>query len=132
VFIAALFVLGLKKIVWHSYDPYILGVIVILSVCTLVYYKGIRDPYSRGFMSVWYKSVPQLWLAYTIFTEKSSEGLPLVTLIAGHATSIPRLWEVWLSGHNHGWDRPTKGLFFGEFVNVATWSVATVLWFIFH
>jgi len=132
VFIGTMFVLGLDKIVWHENDTLILLVMLGLSLFTLLYYKGLKDPYSRGFMSLWYKSVPQLWLSYTIFDMGTSQGLPLITLIAGHATSVPRLWEVWLSGYDHGWDRPTKGLFFGEFINVATWTVVTVLWVLFQ
>lgn len=132
VFIALILLTGLwKGIAWKTGDSVVTAVIVILSVMTIRWYRGVSDPFSKGFMAVWCKSVPQLWLACTIFLAQSGAGLPAMTLLAGHLTAIPRLGQVVLASRG-GWDRPTKGLLIGESANVITWLVVTAVWIFYY
>ena len=118
---------GIDKIIWKNGDTIITLAVVVLSTLTIFWYKGIKDPYSKALINVWCKSIPQLWLAYTIFLAESGAGLPFATLVAGFLTAVPRLIQVMISGKK-GWDRPTKGLFIGEGSNVVTWSVVIPVW----
>ena len=127
VYIGIIVIVGFKKITWGQGDTVVSVAVLILSAITIFKYKGFKDPYSKGLLAVWCKSVPQLWLAYTIILAGSGSGMPLVTLLAGHLTSIPRLVQVIISGRG-SWDRPSKGLLLGELGNVATWTVVTIAW----
>jgi len=128
IYISLILVLGIQHIVWTLGDTVVSVSVTILSLITIVYYRGLTDSYSKGYIAVWCKAIPQLWLAYTIFQAGGGGGLPLVTLAAGHLTSIPRLIMVAINGFKGGWDRPTKGLLLGESANVTTWTVVTIVW----
>ncbi|MBU1203067.1 hypothetical protein KKH39_03460 [Patescibacteria group bacterium] len=97
---------------------------------TIYKFGSYKDDVAKGFLSMWCKGIPQLWMAYVIYQAGSSEGLPTVSLIASHITSFPRFLQVWINAHQGGWDRSTKGLFIGELGNVITWAIVTVMWFI--
>ena len=130
VLVGVVFIIGINKIPWRPGDIMLCIVIFILSVITILYYRNLKDPICRGLLAVWCRSGPQLWFAYVMLSQGSSEGLPLISLVATCLTSLPRLIQVWLSGHKVGWDRPTKGLFIGEFASALTWGIATIVWII--
>lgn len=129
VFILALFIMCIDSVHWSSGDTVVCLAVSILSIITVMR-NGLKDPMTRGWLSVWCKGVPQLWMAYVMMTAHSAEWLPPLSLLATNATSIPRLIQVYLQGRRGGWDRATKGLFLGETANVATWTVVTIVWFI--
>lgn len=128
VLVGAIIFAGLGKIVWRSGDTAICIVIAALSALTVLRYRGLDDPYSKSFIAVWCKAIPQLWLAYTMVSVGRADGLPLITLIAGHLTALPRLAQVVIGGKTGGWDKPTKGLILSEAANVVTWGAVTVVW----
>lgn len=135
VFWSVLFVLGLGKIPWTDNDTMICIVFAILIYVSVSYFSlnyGIKDPFVKASINSLCKAVPHLYLAYVVCEAKSSEGLPLITLVAGHLTSIPRVTQVFMSGYKGGWDRSTKALLIGEIVNVSTWCVFTVFWIYFR
>jgi len=132
ILVAATLIVAIGRIFWRSGDTIMCVIILVLSVVTIFHYRNLTDPFCRGFLAIWCKSGPQLWFAYTMISQGTSEGFPLISIIAGHLTSMPRLAQVWLSGRKAGWDRPTKGLFMGEFFNVLTWGIATIVWIIFQ
>jgi len=129
VFILVLFIMCFKSVCWSDGDTVVCISVSALSVATVVR-KGLKDPMTRGWLSVWCKALPQLWIAYVMLEARSAEWLPGLSLLATNATSIPRLIQVYLQGRQGGWDRATKGLFLGETSNVATWTVVTVVWLI--
>jgi len=129
IFILVLFIMGIKSVHWSAGDTVVCIVVSILSIVTVVH-NGLKDPMTRGWLSVWCKGIPQLWIAYVMLAAGSAEWLPPLSLLATNATSIPRLIQVYLQGRRGGWDRATKGLFLGETANVATWLVVTIVWFI--
>lgn len=130
VLMGVVFIIGINKIPWRPGDMVFCIVIFILSVITILYYRNLKDPICRGLLAVWCRSGPQLWFAYVMLSQGSSEGLPLISLVATCLTSLPRLIQVWLSGHKMGWDRPTKGLFIGELPSALTWGIAAIVWII--
>lgn len=131
VFIMALFLLSIRSVRWSGGDTAVCVAVAILSVITVVRH-GIKEPVTRGWLSVWCKGVPQLWMAYTMLAAHSAEWLPPLALLATNATSIPRLVQVYLQGRRGGWDRATKALMLGETANVATWLVVTIVWFVLY
>lgn len=132
ILIGLILVCGLRNIIWSQGDTIICIAITILSAITVIKYRGLNDPISKGLLATWCKAAPQLWLTYVIISAQSADGLPLITLVAGHLTSIPRLVQIYLAGHSGGWDRPTKGLMIGESSNVITWVAVTIVWFVFR
>jgi hypothetical protein len=121
----------MRVLVWTTGDTVVSVTVAILSIATIWRAKSLTDPMVKGFLSMWCKAVPQLWLTATIIMAGGADGLPLWTLVAGHLTSIPRLAQVYIQGTRGGWDKPTKGLMIGETSNVATWTVVTVVWMLF-
>jgi len=129
VLIGLILTLGFFVIPWRRADSAFSVAILVVAVLTAGKYKGLQDPIGRGWMAVWCKALPQLWLAYTMmFISHGACGFALTSLVAGHLTSMPRLWQVYLSGKKDGWDRPTRGLILGESANVITWWVVTAVW----
>lgn len=127
--IGIVFGLGCFTIPWSDADSIFTAAIFILTLSTVWKYHGISDPMGRGWIAVWCKAMPQLWLGATmlIFTH-DFKGLDGISLIAGHLTSTPRLVQIVWSGKQGGWDHPTRGLLLGETSNVVTWWVVTLVW----
>lgn len=128
--IGSIFISGITKIIWREEDTLISIVIFLLSLATLIYFKGAKDPFSKGFLGVWFKSVPQLWLAYTMLSLGTGIGLHPINVIAAHCTSIPRLIHVFIVGREGKWDREARGLMLSEASNVFTWTIVTIIWLI--
>lgn len=121
---------GLSAIAWQKSDSIFTAFVFLMTLITVFSYRGFKDPFARGWVSVWCKAFPQLWLAFTMLSNSSEEsGISGISIAAGHMTATPRLFQVYLSGRNEGWDRPTSGLIIGEISNVVTWWVVTILWF---
>lgn len=87
----------------------------------------VSDPLVRASFAVFCKAVPQLTLAWNIW-EVGGAGISVVAFTAGHVTICLRLWQVWLSIREAGWDRNRIGIAIGEAANEASWVVATVVW----
>lgn len=149
VYAQLVILIGVSIVVWINRIPWVLGdTIVSIAVYALVIssiglshlymdVKGsvkerLQDPMVRAFMAIWCKAVPQLWFAWTMIDQGGSGGMPLVSLIGVHFNGWPRFIHVVLSGKRDGWDRATKGLFIGEFANVSTFTIASIVWVIFR
>ena len=131
VFILILFLMCVNTVVWSVNDTFVCVVVAILSALTIIR-LGLKDPMARGWLAVWCKGTPQLYMAYTMWSIQSAEWIPFVSLMATNATCIPRLIQVYMQGSRGGWDRPTKGLMLGEAVNVATWLIVNLVWIILN
>ncbi len=92
------------------------------------YALPISDPLVRASFAVFCKGVPQLTLAWNIW-EYGGGGISIVAFTAGHVTICLRLWQVWLSIREAGWDRNRLGMAIGEAANEASWIVTTAVWF---
>ncbi len=87
------------------------------------------DPLVRATIAVFCKGVPQLTLAWNIW-RYGGDGIAVFAFITGHLTITLRLWQVWYSIREAGWDRNRLGIAIGEAANEASWIVATVVWLV--
>lgn len=88
---------------------------------------ALSDPLVRASFAVFCKAVPQLTLAWNIW-EAGGAGISAVAFAVGHITISMRLWQVWLSIREAGWDRNRLGIAIGEAANEVSWIVATAVW----
>ncbi|MCB1153048.1 hypothetical protein KDL45_05310 [bacterium] len=88
---------------------------------------GVHDPYVRAAFAVLCKAVPQLTLAWNMARDGGG-GVAAYAILTGHLTIGLRLWQVWYSIREAGWDRHRIGIGIGEAANEASWIVATVVW----
>ena len=128
ILISAMLILSIGRTTWSEKDSFFCVSVLIISVITVMAFKGIGNPYCKGLLSIWCKGLSQLWLVYSMISAGSSEGIPAMTIFAGHASNWPRLIQVIAAGKNGGWDRSTKGLLMGELGNVITWTTVTITW----
>lgn len=128
VFISVLFLLALPSVRWNPGDTVVCIAVLGLSALTVLINRSLKDPMTRGWLAVWCKGIPQLWMAYFMWSSGSADWLPGLSLLATDATCIPRLIQVYLQGLRGGWDRATKALFLGELSNVASWAVVNIVW----
>lgn len=126
--ISIMLILSIGKMTWSNKDTFFCISILIISIITVIAFKGISSPYCKGLLAIWCKGLSQLWLVYSMISAGSSEGIPAITIFAGHASNWPRLIQVIMAGKNGGWDKATKGLLMGEVGNVATWTTVTITW----
>jgi hypothetical protein len=90
---------------------------------------GITDPMVRGIFSAIFRGIPHLALAYKVGLLGGS-GLSLLTIFAGHLTSMTRAGQLALAIRASGWDRTRTGLAIAESANIGTWIVVTAVWFL--
>lgn len=128
VFILFLFLLALPSVKWNPEDTFVCLAVAGLSLATIATTRSLKDPMTRGWLAVWCKGVPQLYLAYFMWQAGSAAWLPGISLLATDLTCLPRLLQVFLQGENGGWDRATKALFLGELANVVSWGLVNVIW----
>lgn len=88
---------------------------------------GVGDPMVRATFAVFLKAVPQLTLAWNMWLHGAA-GVSVWAVITGHVLINARLWQVWYSIREAGWDRNRVGIAIGEAANEASWVVATVVW----
>jgi hypothetical protein len=116
---------------WNHVDDVTAAITVGGSVVAILvgHRRGlpVSDPLVRAAFAVLCKAVPQLTLAWNIW-EAGGDGISAVAFAAGHVTICMRLWQVWLSIREAGWDRNRLGIAIGEVANEASWVVATMVW----
>jgi hypothetical protein len=87
----------------------------------------ITDPLVNGGFALCFIGIPQLTLAYKIFTEGGA-GMAGAMLLAGHIGIMTRLGQLWFAIREAGWDRNRKGAALGELANESTWLLVTLAW----
>jgi hypothetical protein len=87
----------------------------------------VGNPLVKGWLAVFFKSVPQLVLAWNIHVHGGS-GLALGTVIAGHVTAGLRLVLLFIAIREAGWDKNRIGSFISEVPNELSWIAVTVVW----
>jgi hypothetical protein len=88
---------------------------------------GITDPIVNGLFAVCFIGIPQVTLAYKIFTEGGA-GMAGAMLAAGHVGIMTRLGQLGFAIREAGWDRNRKGAALSELANEITWVLVTVAW----
>ena len=87
----------------------------------------ISDPLVNAGFAVCFIGLPQLTLAYKIFTV-GGEGMAGLMLLAGHIGILTRLGQLWFAIREAGWERDRQGAALGELANEGTWVLVTLAW----
>jgi len=89
----------------------------------------ISDPLVNAGFAVCFIGLPQLTLAYKIFTV-GGEGMAGLMLLAGHIGILTRLGQLWFAIREAGWERDRQGAALGELANEGTWALVTLAWLV--
>lgn len=89
----------------------------------------ITDPLVHAGFAICFIGLPQLTLAYKIFTV-GGEGMAGLMLLAGHIGILTRLGQLWFAIREAGWERDRQGAALGELANEATWLLVTAAWLV--
>ena len=113
---------------WNERDALTAELVGLGVVVTLVA-GGFRigDPLVKGWLAVFFKTVPQAVLAWNIWL-MGGGGIALAAIIAGHATILSRIGQLVLSIKEAGWDRNRIGSLISEVPNELSWALVTAIW----
>ncbi len=89
----------------------------------------ISDPLVNAGFAVCFIGLPQLTLAYKIFTV-GGEGMAGLMVLAGHIGILTRLGQLWFAIREAGWERDRQGAALGELANEGTWILVTLAWLV--
>ncbi|HYD93632.1 MAG TPA: hypothetical protein VEB18_04255 [Candidatus Paceibacterota bacterium] len=122
-----------REYVWSVQDTIILVVAALLTVGTLglgaLQRKPVRDPMTLALLAIASKSVPQLFLVWTIL-EQGGSGIPAASIIVGHCTILIRLGQIYFMVREAGWERNRVWLAVSESAAEITWLAATAAWLV--
>ncbi len=123
--------LWMGREVWDAKDT-LTGAMVAGGVLLTVLWGRLRglhltDPLVSGLFAVCFIGLPQLTLAYKIFTE-GGQGMAGAMLLAGHIGITTRLGQLWFAIREAGWDRNRQGAALSEIANEVTWILVTAAW----
>ncbi len=90
---------------------------------------GFADPLVHAGVAACFIGLPQLILAYKIFSVGGG-GMAGLMLLAGHIGICTRLGQLWFAIREAGWDRNRKGAAMSEFANEISWMFVTLAWLI--
>jgi hypothetical protein len=120
------------EIIWDKNDTYTTIVVMAFSLVNFCYSRfrklKILDPLIRGNYSLIFKAIPQLFLAYKI-SRGGGHGLDVIMIICFHAKTLARIFQIFQSIFEAGWDRNRIGLAVSEVGNEITWIIVTVVRF---
>jgi hypothetical protein len=105
-----------------------LGVLIIISIAKAKRLP-LTDSYVKAGLAIFFKSVPQVALAYSI-SVYGKGGLSGVWILFGHITILTRLVHLWVSNREQ-WNRNTRGSFVSEVWNEGSWLAASAAWLYF-
>jgi hypothetical protein len=119
--------------VWDHKDTVTVVVVGlgVLLTCWYAWRQGLplTDPLVNAGCAMCFIGLPQLTLAYKIFTVGGA-GLAGLMLLAGHLGIITRLGILWFAIREAGWDRNRLGAALGELANESTWLLVTLAWLV--
>ena len=88
---------------------------------------GLIDPMVHAGFAMCFIGLPQLTLAYKIFTVGGA-GLAGAMLLAGHIGICTRLGQLYFAIREAGWDRNRVAAALSEGANESTWLLVTAAW----
>lgn len=103
-----------------------------LAITILAAYRlglGLADPLVHASFAACFIGLPQLTLAYKIFTVGGA-GMAGLMLLSGHIGICTRLGQLWFAIREAGWDRNRQGAALGELANESTWLLVTLVWLV--
>ncbi len=127
-------VLAIKaEVMWDLNDTITTIIVLLFSAANFIYgrYKKIKifDPIIKGNYSLIFKSIPQLFLAYKI-SKNGGHGLDVIMIFSFHALTLARIFQIFQSIFEAGWDRNRIGLAISEIGNEITWTIVTIVRFV--
>ncbi|MBI4642308.1 MAG: hypothetical protein HY743_00890 [Deltaproteobacteria bacterium] len=118
---------------WDGKDTVTAVMVGLGLLFTLLYARGrglgLTDPLVNAGFGMCFIGLPQLTLAYKIFTV-GGEGLAGAMLLAGHIGIITRLGQLLFAIREAGWDRNRQAAALSELANEGTWLLVTVAWLV--
>lgn len=121
------------EVIWDKNDTITTIIVIIFSLVNFLYsrYKKLNffDPLMKGNYSLIFKSIPQLFLAYKI-SQNGGSGLGIIFIISFHALTLARIFQIFQSISEAGWDRNRIGLAVSEIGNEITWTIVTIVKFV--
>lgn len=127
-------ILAIKaEVIWDKNDTITTIIVIIFSLVNFLYSRGKKlnffDPLIKGNYSLIFKSIPQLFLAYKI-SQNGGSGLGIIFIISFHALTLARIFQIFQSISEAGWDRNRIGLAVSEIGNEITWTIVTIVKFV--
>ncbi len=103
------------------------GIITTLGVARL---RGLTytDPIVKGILSIFFKALPQLMLAYNMWVMHEGK-LTWEMVLVGHMTISLRLIQLAFAVKEASTERNRRGSAISEIANCLSWIVATIAWF---
>ncbi len=118
---------------WDSADTTTSLLVLALVFVSFIYtkIKNIRllDPVMKGVYGLILRVIPQFALAWKIF-QHGGEGLSVVMVVIFHILTLSRIFQIFRSIKEAGWDRNRTGLAVAEIGNEVSWTLVTVAWLI--
>jgi hypothetical protein len=118
---------------WDHKDTVTAVMVGLGLLLTLMYARirrlGLTDPLVNAGFGMCFIGLPQLTLAYKIFTVGGA-GLAGGMLLAGHIGITTRLGQLMFAIREAGWDRNRLAAALSEIANEATWLLVTVAWWV--
>lgn len=121
------------EVIWDKNDTITTIIVINFSLVNFLYSRHKKlnffDPLMKGNYSLIFKSIPQLFLAYKI-SQNGGSGLGIIFIISFHALTLARIFQIFQSISEAGWDRNRIGLAVSEIGNEITWTIVTIVKFV--
>jgi len=125
--------LWLGRELWDVKDTVTVGLVGlgVVLVCFWAWRRGLGliDPMVNAGFAMCFIGLPQLTLAYKIFTVGGA-GLAGAMLLAGHIGILTRLGQLYFAIREAGWDRNRLAAALSELANETTWLLVTAAWWV--
>ncbi len=102
------------------------GILVLTGIKTWKDWT-MTEPYAKTGLAVCFKAIPQLLLAYKIFTVGGG-GVSGLWILSFHCFTISRLVPLVLLNRASAWDRTRKSMLISEAANEGSWILVTIAW----
>jgi len=118
---------------WDGKDTLTAAMVGMGLLLTLLYARsrrlGFTDPLVNAGFGMCFIGLPQVTLAYKIFTVGGA-GLAGGMLLAGHIGITTRLGQLLFAIREAGWDRNRLAAALSEVANEGTWLLVTAAWLV--
>jgi hypothetical protein len=118
---------------WDGKDTLTVILVALgLTITRFIAYRlglGLADPLVHAGVAACFIGLPQLILAYKIFSV-GGEGMAGLMLLAGHIGICTRLGQLWFAIREAGWDRNRQGAALSESANEISWLLVTLAWLV--
>jgi hypothetical protein len=115
---------------WDYRDTITMGVVLIGAALVLIRFNfQVAQPMVRGWLALALKGLPQIILAWKVWTD-GGDGLDPVMVVVFHYLTLSRLFQIWIIVREAGWDKNRIALATSEIGNELTWCLVTIAWLV--